>query len=37
LFRPAWIRDGRVVAMGADMQAAIWRFRRDAAGGNGGK
>jgi hypothetical protein len=37
LFRPAWTRDGRVVAMGADMQAAIWRFRRDAAGGNGGK
>ncbi|MBZ5618676.1 MAG: serine/threonine-protein kinase [Acidobacteriia bacterium] len=37
LWRPAWTRDGRIVAMGADMQAAIWRFPRDAAGGNGGK
>jgi len=37
LSRPAWTRDGRVVAMGADMQAAIWRFRRDAAGRQYGK
>jgi hypothetical protein len=26
LWRPTWAGDGRIIAVGADLQAAVWRF-----------